>query len=111
MAIDGSVETDWLLPDGQLGWIELRFQRTRHVRNVRILNARNRHFLDRGAHKISVSVFSNSKPTTREVELAPPSMNPQWKELRFDAPHVTRIRIDVLSVHGLGGGLAEIVVN
>ena len=111
LAVDGLTDTDWLLPDGQLGWIELRFPRPRDVAAVRLFNSRNRDHLDRGAQKARVTVYSGGRTISRETELGKPNMHAKWMELSIRADEVTRLRVDILSTHGLGGGLAEIDVE
>lgn len=108
-ATDGLADTDWLLPDGQAGWIELQFRRPRDVRLVRLLNSRNRHFLDRAAHRVTVSLRGpGGSLAQRDAKLGPPSASAPWIDVPVSARGVTRIKVELRSFHRLGGGLAEV---
>jgi hypothetical protein len=111
-ATDGLVATEWLLPGGQTGWLELSFRSGRHVRSVHLHNARNRWYQDRATRRFRITAFAGERPlASGEGEFdAIDSKNPQ-REVRLEARAVTRVRVEVLSHFGSGGGLAEVRID
>ncbi|MDP9001698.1 MAG: discoidin domain-containing protein [Myxococcota bacterium] len=108
-AVDGVLASEWLLPDGQTGWIELQFNRPRSFSSVRLRNARNRYFKDRGAHEFTVDAYSPGKTAaSANAAFGPIDADSGWKELTFAMRDVTRVRVTISSFYGSGGGLAEI---
>jgi hypothetical protein len=111
-AVDGLVATEWLLPDRTTGWVQLIFSSARRVRGVRLYNAHNSHFLDRGAERVRVTAFLQTREVARADGRFPEiSPGPASLDLTLDAPRVTHLRVEVLSHFKMGGGLAEIEVR
>jgi hypothetical protein len=108
-AIDGLDATEWLLPDAKLGWLQVNFPSPRALNHVRILNAHNIHFQDRGCEKVRVTIFCHAQP----VAAADGTFSAPKTYLDFDfrADCVTHLRVEVLSFFKMGGGLAEIEVD
>lgn len=111
-AIDGLEATEWLLPDGASGWIDVRLPRARTVHRVRLLNSHNVFHADRAARAVRVAAFTEQGPAA-SAEGAFPKFSEQRSvlDLPIEAHDVTRVRVEVLSHFRSGGGLAEIEVD
>lgn len=111
-AIDGLSKTEWLLPQGHAGWLELAFNRPRNVREVRLHNAQNGHFLDRATKSFKVEAYSRSRVVaTARGEFPPIEAHAGSVTVELAARDVTHVRITVDSFYGNGGGLAEVNVR
>lgn len=111
-AIDGLSKTEWLLPQRQTGWLELAFTRPRTVREVRLHNAQNSHFLDRATKSFKVEAYSRSRVVaTARGEFPPIEAKAGSVTVELAARDVTHVRITVESFYGNGGGLAEVSVH
>ena len=111
-ATDGLPATEWLLPDGALGYMELTFNRKRAVRGVILTNGHNLNYMDRAIKKARIHVFDGDKTVeTHDIEL--PGIEPKHKPRRINLSNhrATRVRIEVLEFDGTGAALAEIVVD
>jgi len=106
---DDDPNTEWLLNDGQTGWIEARLSPGRSLTKVRILNGHNRHFNDRGVKELHLELYdaSGQKVFEHRGEL-PFSESPSWVDVPVSAEGVERLRLNVTSFHRVGGALAEI---
>lgn len=106
---DDDPNTEWLLNDGQTGWIEARLSPGRSLTKVRILNGHNRHFNDRGVKELHLELYdaSGQKVFEHRGELAF-SESPSWVDVPVSAEGVERLRLNVTSFHRVGGALAEI---
>jgi hypothetical protein len=109
--LDGSDQTEWLLPDGVAGWVEVRFARPRTVSVVRLLNAHNRNLNDRSTRAYRVELVSRGRVVASSVgeypELSP---KPKWTAVSTVGKNVESVRVHVLSWHAKGGGFAEIEI-
>ncbi len=108
-AIDGLDATEWLLPDAELGWLQLSFPSPRSLEHVRLLNAHNAHYQDRGCQKVVVTLYCHSRQVGGAEGVFPAPKTYLDFDLRADC--VTHLRVEVLSYFKMGGGLAEIEVN
>lgn len=109
--VDGSERTDWLLPDKTSGWIQLQLIPERKVRRIRVLNARNLGFADRGTHEFHVEALRRGqvvKSFDGRFEAA--SAEPDWRSFDVDAK-VDAVKLDVRSWYLAGGGFGEIAVE
>ena len=108
-AIDGLDATEWLLPDAKLGWLQINFASPRVLKHVRLLNAHNIHFQDRGCEKVQVTLYCHSQPVggAAGVFAAPKT----YLDFDLRADCVTHLRVEVLSYFKMGAGLAEIEVE
>ncbi|MGE0791369.1 MAG: discoidin domain-containing protein [Sandaracinaceae bacterium] len=117
-AIDGQEMSYWLLPPGETGWIELSLDAPRSIEALRILNGHDYHLRDRArfrrpenrqaANAIHVVAYAGSHVVAEaDAELSPMS---DWdrETIPLVASNVDRIRIEVRSFHGDGGGFAEV---
>jgi hypothetical protein len=109
-ATDGYSASNWLLPDGTPGWLEVTFER-RRVGQLELLNVQGMsHY---GAENVTVELYSGAR-SVRSFELslrgslgsAKPTVAPLGTREPLD-----RIRIHVRTFHDLGGGLAEVRVR
>lgn len=108
-AIDGSEATEWLLPDGALGWLEVHFPSARAVRHVRLLNAHNVHYEDRGCERVRLTLYCQYKiVASAEGGFAGIVAGPSPLDFDLSADCVTHLRVEVLSYFKTGGGLAEV---
>lgn len=111
-AVDGLDATEWLLPDGKTGWIELKLERPKQVREVRLLNAHNRHYNDRATRKYEVELYDGDRlHATLTGEFEKLEAEPVPRPLAVPKGRVTRVRVSVLSHFGSGGGFAEIALR
>lgn len=106
---DDDPNTEWLLNDGQTGWIEARISPGRSLTKVRILNGHNRHFNDRGTKEYQLELYDSSGQKVFEHSGEFPfSESPSWVDVPVSAQGVERLRLNVTSFHRVGGALAEI---
>lgn len=111
LAIDGRPDTEWLLPDHQDGWIELSVDPPRRIERVAILNAHNPPHNDRATTTYAIEVYAGSTLARTIDGRFAFSASPQPVTTDIGVEDVERIRVNVRSVHGLGGGLAEITLE
>jgi hypothetical protein len=112
MAIDGDPATEWCLPDGTLGTIDLKFHRKRRVDAVWITNGHNRHYLDRAIRKARLVLYDGARAIERhDIEL--PGIEPLHTRRRIEltGQRGTRLRLEVLSFAGSGSALAELSIE
>lgn len=110
-AFDGLEATEWLLPDGAAGWVQIRFAFKKRIRSVRIYNAHNKHWLDRAAEQVRVTALSNGQiVNTVEGRFDGVTAERKPLDLPLDARGVTHLRIDILSHFAAGGGLGEVEI-
>lgn len=108
-AIDGLDATEWLLPDGASGWLEIRFPWSRNIRQVRLLNCHNIYYMDRGAERVRVTAFGpQGEIASVQGHFTKISGKRNPIDLKLKADGVTRLRVEVLSHFASGGGLAEV---
>ncbi|MCA9615929.1 MAG: hypothetical protein KC586_24405 [Myxococcales bacterium] len=109
---DDDPNTEWLLNDGQNGWLEARLTPGRDLVAIRLLNGHNRHFNDRGVKEFTLELYDRSgeKVFEHEGELEF-SASPTWVEIPVSATNVERLRFNVRSHHRVGGALAEIALD
>ena len=111
-ALDGMAASEWLLPDGTPGWLEIAFRSPRRVHSVRLLNSHNRYFMDRASERVRVIAFSGQWPVaTAEGRFDRINIERSALDLPLEAEKVTRLRVEILSFFRTGGGLAEIEVH
>jgi len=111
-AVDRLEATEWLLPDGINGWIDLSFKKPRSVSRVTLVNCHNGAYVDRSSGKVRVTAFSGDKVVaTADGEFAKVSGERAALDLPLEGKDITRVRAEVLSVLGRGGGFAEVEVH
>jgi hypothetical protein len=104
-AIDGKLPSEWLLPDGQLGWIEVGVGRSRRVKDVVLQNGQNLPHKDRGIKEFTITAFRGDKVTAKRDGAF--SKNGERQSIEINAD-LDRVRVDVKSFFGAGAALAEI---
>lgn len=108
-AIDELENTEWLLPDATLGWIDLQFPRARRIHDVMVLNGHNRMYVDRATKRFRLTAYDGHKiRATAEGEFPALTAARSALEVKLHAKHVTRLRLEVLSYFGSGAAIAEI---
>ena len=93
-AIDGDTKTWWVLPPDQQGWLDLTLTKARAVPELRIIggNPPGNDHLTRDAH-IEAFLGALLVKATDVTFRIPPSAEPDWTEVKLDAPKCDRIRI------------------
>ncbi|HSU39686.1 MAG TPA: discoidin domain-containing protein [Polyangiaceae bacterium] len=111
-AIDGIDSTEWLLPDGTLGWLDLYLPRATDVRSVVVLNGHNRFYLDRGTQRVRVTAYKKDQElASAEGSFKGITDGHPTLKLPLHADGVTRVRLEVLSFFGSGSAVAEVEVH
>ncbi len=108
--IDDDVETEWQLPGGALGYVEITIQPPVHISTLRLLNGHNRWYNDRATRGYRVELYSGDRlASTIDGEWSSLTPEPEWVEHEVeDGDEIDRIRFNVRSFHRLGAALAEI---
>jgi hypothetical protein len=112
MAVDGVVATEWLLPDGKDGWLDMRVSPRRAIHLVRVLNGHNRTSNDRAIRGYRLEAYSGDRLLqTASGEFPGLLPAPTPVDVPLVAKGVDRLRIVVTSWYGGGAALAEIKVE
>jgi hypothetical protein len=108
--VDGRPEGEWLLPDGQTGWIDLHISPGRKIKAIKLLNAHNGPFNDRATKDFHIDAYGADNKILKSLDGSFPEFldAPQWQRLPFEVTGAEKIRIEIRSFHKLGGGLAEV---
>jgi len=106
-AIDGDRSTEWLLENGQTGWLEVRFP-SRRIQHVRWINAKNIAADPRGTHDFRIELWRGQELVASHEGSVPFSPSPVWNDVAIAGKKITRLRFVVNSFHNSGGGLAEL---
>lgn len=110
-AVDGNEKTDWLLPDRASGTLDVKVIPARTLKLVRVMNARNLPFADRATHDLLIEALDHGKVVkSGAFAFEGQSADAAWRSLDLGVK-VDAVRVTVKSWHGLGGGLAEVVVE
>ncbi|MBX3251366.1 MAG: hypothetical protein KF901_29585 [Myxococcales bacterium] len=106
-AIDGLTTTAWY-PPGEGGWLEVALLPPRGVSQIELVNSVGLDHAPRSTETFVLRLLAGGE-TVEEVQgrLEP---GERWRH-RFDAPMVDRIRFEVRSHRGAGGGLVELRVR
>jgi hypothetical protein len=111
--VDGDPMTNWALPDGATGWIDLQVVPARVVTNVRIMNASNAPHLDRATKDFVLHFYAKG----REVQSVPgsfPTFNPKPDFQSFPTNTnqvIDKIRLEIKSNHLKSAAISEIVAD
>lgn len=107
--LDGLKKTEWLLPDGQTGWLELTFSRPRSVKVVRLTNSLNGQYHDRATKAFKLEAFTGARVVATAHGAFPPIAETQpTLSVPLVARDVTHIRVTIESYYRSGAGLAEV---
>jgi len=110
-AVDGDPKTEWLAPDFQEAWLDVRLEPAVPMKAVALLNARNPPFDDRGAQQFRVEAYLGPRRVAiAEDSFGPKSDQQTWRYVPIQADSADRIRVIVQTWSGLGGGIAEVRV-
>jgi hypothetical protein len=108
-AFDGLETTEWVLPDGKAGWLDIMFRFPRSITAVTIVNGHNRHYLDRASAHVRVEAFTGDRSlASGEARFSKVTPERSAQDVALTATGVTRVRVEVLAWHGVSGALAEI---
>lgn len=111
-AVDRRIDTEWWLPDGGLGSIEVDVTPARDVKSISLMNCRNLPTLDRAARDYRIELLSaGSVVATIDDFFGAPSDKPTWREHAVSGRRVDKVRVTLKTYFGRGGGLAEIEVR
>ncbi len=109
-AVDGYLASTWVLPDNTPGWLEVTFNR-RVVRLLEVVNAQG--LSNYGVRDATVELYQGAR-LLRSIEVSMAATigtpNPTKVPLLLAQP-IDRIRIQVKTWHGYGGGIAEVRVE
>ncbi|MCB9598064.1 MAG: hypothetical protein H6719_35440 [Sandaracinaceae bacterium] len=119
-AADHDEMSYWHLPPGETGWLDLTLTSPRDITALRIMNAHDVHADDQNRYdrrrfdfasrQIHVHAYSGDREVA-DAELELPQLRALDRTVvPLEARGVDRIRIDVESFWGEGGGLAEVEV-
>jgi len=111
-ATDKYPATEWLLPDGTLGYIELTFGSKRRIHGVTVTNGHNLNYKDRALKKARIVVFNGDDVVeTHDLEL--PGVEAEYTPRRIElgGHRASRVRLEVIEYDGVGAALAEIAVD
>lgn len=110
-AIDGDPSTEWLLEDRTPGTLTITGLHGA-IHRVRILNARNALYFDRGTKQFEIEALSGTTRVGRVTgELPSPAQTGRYVDVAIAASDVSELRVRVIDYHGLGGGIAEVVIE
>lgn len=110
-AIDDSDKTEWLLPDRSGGWIDVTVQPARKLSKLKLLNARNLPYADRGTNEFHVDVYDKGQIVKQlDGKFDALSSEPTWRTFDLGL-RADKVRVTVKSWFQQGGGLAEIHVE
>lgn len=110
-AVDGIDSTEWILPDGQLGWLDVYLPRAKDITRVVVLNGHNRYYLDRATKRLRVTAYAGDQEVgSAEREFKAIKDGRSALDIRLAAHGVTRVRVEILSYFGTGGTIAEVEV-
>jgi hypothetical protein len=110
LAVDRKPNTQWLLPDGQLGWLHVTFP-PRRARILRLLNTQA--LSNYGTAACRVELYAGQRVVqTLSVNMRAMVANPQPLRLPLSPPEaIDGVRIHIEEYVGIGGGLAEVEVE
>ncbi|MFK7987749.1 MAG: hypothetical protein AB8I08_17160 [Sandaracinaceae bacterium] len=110
--VDANNDTEWLLPDGEPGWVEFELSRPRRIERVRLRNAHNDGLNNRATDAYTLQLFVDGEVAFEEEgrweEFDP---DPVWFDHTIGVDRVERIRVEIRSHHRRGAGLSEIDWN
>ena len=111
-AMDGRISTEWILPDGQPGWLELRAEAPQPVTWLRLVNVRNEPYRDRASDRVRVEAWLGDELAASDEGRLPTRWDgaETYWDVYVHAPRIDRIRVEILTWHGSSGGLAEVRV-
>jgi hypothetical protein len=106
-AADGDRRTNWLLPDGTFGWVELGFA-PREVRTVKLYNVWQMYWY--AAHAVAVEpMLSGRSLGVHELDISRTIGRGEPHVFMLPAPvRADAVRVHVRSYDGYGGGLGEV---
>jgi hypothetical protein len=108
--VDGRLDTEWLAPVGS--WVELRLSGRQRISRVRLVNSVNAPHNDYATHDFVVRVFDADREVARrEDSFAGYSLEPGWHSVSLPLTEGDRVRVELRSHFGAGGGLSEVQVQ
>jgi hypothetical protein len=106
--IDGKTNTEWLLPNGVGGWVDVSF-RARKLTQIAVMNARNLPYAERGTQDFRVELYRDKKQVFTEKRKFPKfDEKESWLTVAVPNLEVDTIKLVVDSHHKNGGGFAEL---
>ncbi|HMR77033.1 MAG TPA: discoidin domain-containing protein [Polyangiaceae bacterium] len=109
-AVDGRLNTEWLATTGN--WLDVHLAERQAVTRVRLINSVNKPYNDHATYEFVLRLFDGEQQVaeTRDRFLGF-SLEPGWHDVALAAPTATRVRFEILSHFGAGGGIAEMQVQ
>jgi hypothetical protein len=110
--IDEQAKTEWLLPNGQLGWIDLQLAPPRSVSKLRLLNGHNAQYFDRAAKDLKITAYCEGGAAETQYTFPEFSETPSWVTIPLGGKgKCSRVRIEVTSFHRVGSSIAEVELD
>ena len=111
-AVDGIDTTEWILPDDQLGWLDVYLPRAKEIRSVVVLNGHDRFYMDRAAKRVRVTAYAEHRELGAAEGQFPGIRDGRSAlTLKLHARGATRLRLEVLSYYGAGSAIAELEID
>jgi hypothetical protein len=105
--LDGKVETSWFLPDKEVGAISVEMRPSREVGKVSVLNGTNSQH-DRGTKDLRIQAYFGTRLVrTATVQFGDIGSAAGWRSVPIGA-RIDRLRLEILTWRGHGGGIAEV---
>ena len=113
-AVDGRTESEWLLPNGQPGWIDLNVVPVRKLKRIKLLNGHNPPFNDRQIQDYHLEIYGRGGNLLKTIDGTFGEFNeaPAQVPVELDVSEkIERIRLEVKTFHRTGAALAEVEVE
>jgi len=111
-AADHNPATEWMAPEGQPAWLEIRLRRPLDVTGVRVVNVNNAPYNDRATKDLDVELYRGDQrlaDTHVRFNEVDPGHNP--RDVAISGAGATRVRFVLASFHGKGAGLADVEIQ
>jgi hypothetical protein len=113
-AVDGRTETEWLLPNGQTGYIDFTVVPPRKLKQMKLLNGHNPPYNDRQTKDYHLEIYGEGGKVLESIDGTFGEFNAAPASVPVDlhvSEKVERIRFEVRSFHIAGAALAEVEVE
>jgi hypothetical protein len=106
--VDGKTKTEWLLPNGVSGWVDVSF-RPRKLNKIAVMNAHNLPYSDRGTQDFRIELYRDKKQVFTSKQKFPKFDEKEvWITVPVPGIEADTIKLVIESHHKHGGGFAEL---
>jgi hypothetical protein len=110
--LDANIDSEWQLPNGQLGWLDMLLSPRRTVHRVRIVNGHNSIYNDRAVKEWTIELYSKGRLVASKDGSFDFTETPGWTTIDFGSVGgVERVHIVVKSFHHGGAAIGEVRVE